>query len=64
MNLETAVEYLDSSRSAFVLSDFQLLRSLTFRVTATAGCCAAWQTTKIDGLPHGSLLQPIGNCRI
>ena len=33
-DLIPAVEYLDSSRSAFVPGDFKLLRSLTFRVTA------------------------------
>ena len=32
LNLETAVGHLNSCASAFVLNDFQLLRSVTFRV--------------------------------
>src|SRR5208283_986803 len=64
ITLKTAIANITSPRSAFVRRDFQLLRSFTFRVRSAlpaSGCFAAWQTTKNDGLPHGSFVATAGS---
>src|ERR1039458_7201311 len=58
--LDPAVASCKKGRSAFVHTDFQLLRRVTLRVRSAlpcAGCCAAGQTTKNDGLSYGRLRQ-------
>src|ERR1039457_3935031 len=58
--LDPAVASCKKRRSAFVHTDFQLLRRVTLRVRSvlpSAGCCAAGQTTKNDGLSYGRLRQ-------
>ena len=60
INLDPAVASCKKGRSAFVHTDFQLLRRVTLRVRSAlprAGCCAAGQTTKSDGLSYGRLRQ-------